>query len=57
MEWDAPAIVLDARPFSEADTIATIMTAEHGLHKGLAKGGASRAHTALWQAGNFAERR
>lgn len=55
MEWDAPAIILDARPYSEADTIATVMTADHGLHKGLAKGGASRAQAALWQAGNFAQ--
>ena len=55
MEWDAPAIILDARPYSEADTIATVMTADHGLHKGLAKGGAARANAALWQAGNFAQ--
>ena len=39
MEWDAPAIILDARPYGETDTIATVMTADHGLHKGLAKGG------------------
>jgi DNA repair protein RecO (recombination protein O) len=55
MEWDAPAIVLDARPYGETDMIATVMTADHGLHKGLAKGGASRAQAALWQAGNFAQ--
>ena len=55
MEWDAPAIILDARPYSEGDTIATVMTADHGLHKGLAKGGAARANAALWQAGNFAQ--
>ncbi len=55
MEWDAPAIVLDARPYGEADTIATVMTADHGLHKGLAKGGASRAQAAVWQAGNFVQ--
>ena len=55
MEWDAPAIILDARPYSEADVIATVMTADHGLHRGLAKGGASRANAALWQAGNFAQ--
>ena len=40
MDWDAPAIVLDARPFGEGDAIATVMTEEHGLHRGLARGGA-----------------
>jgi DNA repair protein RecO (recombination protein O) len=55
MEWDAPAIILDARPYSEADTIATVMTADHGLYRGLAKGGAARANAALWQMGNFAQ--
>ena len=42
MDWDAPAIVLDARPYGEGDAIATVMTAEHGAHRGLARGGASR---------------
>ncbi len=57
MEWEAPAIVLDARPYGEADTIATVMTQDHGLHRGLVKGGAARANAALWQAGNFAQMR
>ena len=55
MEWDAPAIILDAKPYGEADVIATVMTADHGLHRGLAKGGGARANAALWQAGNFAQ--
>lgn len=55
MDWDAPAIVLDARPFGEGDAIATVMTEEHGLHRGLARGGTSRAQAALWQAGNLAQ--
>jgi DNA repair protein RecO (recombination protein O) len=53
MEWEAPAIVLDARPFSEGDALITVMTAEHGAHRGLVKGGAARAHVATWQRGNF----
>ena len=40
MDWDAPAIVLDARPYGEGDAIATVMTEEHGAHRGLARGGA-----------------
>ena len=55
MDWDAPAIVLDARPFGEGDAIATVMTEEHGLHRGLARGGASRAQAGLWQAGNLVQ--
>lgn len=55
MEWEAPAIILDVRLFGEADAIATVMTGEHGAHRGLARGGASRARAALWQPGNLAQ--
>ena len=55
MDWDAPAIVLDARPFGEGDAIATVMTEEHGLHRGLARGGGSRAQAGLWQPGNLVQ--
>lgn len=55
MEWDAPAIILDARPFGEGDAIATVMTEEHGAHRGLARGGAGRGHAATWQPGNLAQ--
>jgi DNA repair protein RecO (recombination protein O) len=55
MDWDAPAIVLDARPFGEGDLIATVMTAEHGAHRGLARGGAARGRVAIWQPGNFVQ--
>jgi DNA repair protein RecO (recombination protein O) len=57
MDWDAPAIVLDARPYGEGDAIATVMTAEHGAHRGLARGGASRGRTAIWQPGNLIQAR
>ena len=53
MEWDAPGIILDARPFGEADALATIMTEAHGAHRGLARGGQSRARAGLWQPGNL----
>jgi len=55
MEWEAPAILLDVRPYGEGDAVVTLMTQEHGLHRGLARGGTARAHTALWQPGNFAQ--
>jgi DNA repair protein RecO (recombination protein O) len=57
MDWDLPAIVLDTRPYGESDVIATVMTAEHGAHRGLVRGGASRAQGGLWQAGNFVQAR
>jgi DNA repair protein RecO (recombination protein O) len=55
MEWDAPAIVLDARPYGEGDAIATVLTEEHGAHRGLARGGAARSQTATWQRGNLVQ--
>lgn len=57
MEWDAPAIILDARPYGEADAIATVMTEEHGAHRGLARGAQSRTRAALWQPGNLVQTR
>ena len=57
MDWDAPAIVLDARPYGEGDAIATVMTAEHGAHRGLARGGTARGRTAIWQPGNLIQAR
>jgi DNA repair protein RecO (recombination protein O) len=55
MDWEAPAIVLDARPYGERDAIVAVMTEEHGLHRGLARGGASRSQAALWLPGNLAK--
>jgi DNA repair protein RecO (recombination protein O) len=55
MDWEAPGIVLDARPYGEGDAIATVMTAEHGAHRGLARGGSARGRTAIWQPGNLVQ--
>jgi len=55
MEWDAPAIVLGSRPHGEGDAVATVMTEEHGLHRGLARGGNARGRTAVWQPGNIVQ--
>jgi DNA repair protein RecO (recombination protein O) len=57
MEWEAPAIVLDARPYGEGDAVATVLTTAHGAHRGLARGAQSRARAAMWQAGNLIEAR
>jgi DNA repair protein RecO (recombination protein O) len=55
MEWDAPAIVLNARAFGESDAIAVVMTETHGVHRGLARGGAARSGSAIWQPGNLVQ--
>lgn len=55
MEWDAPAIVLDVRPYGEGDALVTAMTEEHGPHRGLVRGGASRAKAGTWQTGNMVQ--
>jgi len=57
MEWDAPGIVLDARPFGEGDAVATVFTEQHGVYRGLARGGSARSRAAMWQAGNLVQAR
>ena len=57
MEWDLPTIVLDVRPYGEDDAVAAVMTADHGLHRGLVRGGASRGKAAIWQTGNLVQTR
>jgi DNA repair protein RecO (recombination protein O) len=57
MDWDAPAIVLDARPYGEDHAVASVMTDAHGLHRGLAHGGRGRSGAATWQRGNLVQAR
>ena len=57
MEWQAPAVVLDARPHGESGALVTLLTEAHGRHAGLAKGGASRAQAPIWLTGNLVEAR
>ena len=55
MEWEAPAIVLEARPYGEGGAIVSVLTEQHGRYAGLVRGGASRAQSGLWQSGNLVE--
>jgi DNA repair protein RecO (recombination protein O) len=55
MDWQAPAVVLEARPYGEGDLVASVLTEALGLCRGLARGGAARGRASLWQPGNFAE--
>ncbi len=57
MEWEAPAIVLDVRPYGEGDAIATVLTEAQGRHRGLARGGSGRRNAAIWQRGNLIQAR
>jgi DNA repair protein RecO (recombination protein O) len=52
MEWTDEAIVLGSRRHGETSAIVELMTAAHGRHLGLMRGGASRRHAAMLQAGN-----
>ncbi len=57
MEIDAPGIVLAVRPYSEHDAIVALFTEDHGLLRGLARGGMSRTKASLWQPGNLVQSR
>ncbi|GAC1337860.1 MAG: DNA repair protein RecO [Acetobacteraceae bacterium] len=57
MEWEAPAVVLDSRPYGEGDALVTVLTAEHGASRGLARGGGGRTQASLWQKGNLVQAR
>lgn len=52
MEWVADALVLGAKPHGESSVILEMMTAEHGRHLGLVKGGRSRRLQPVLQPGN-----
>lgn len=57
MEWEAPGIVLAVAPHGEGDVVASVLTANHGRFRGLARGGASRTKAATWQPGNLLQAR
>ncbi len=57
VEWEAAGIVIHAAPFGEGDALAAIFTEDHGVYRGLARGGASRARANIWQTGNLVEAR
>ncbi|MCK0208618.1 DNA repair protein RecO [Starkeya koreensis] len=52
MEWSDEGIILGLRRHGEANAIVELMTAEHGRHLGLVRGGASRRQAAGLQPGN-----
>jgi DNA repair protein RecO (recombination protein O) len=52
MEWSEEGIVVGTRRHGEADVIVEVITAAHGRHLGLVKGGRSRVLRPVLQAGN-----
>jgi DNA repair protein RecO (recombination protein O) len=52
MEWTDEGIVLGVRRHGEAHTLVELMTAAHGRHLGLVRGGASHKMRPILQAGN-----
>ena len=52
MEWSEEGIVVGTRRHGEADVILEVLTAGHGRHLGLVKGGRSRRLRPVLQAGN-----
>ena len=57
MEIAAPGIVVSVTPFSEGDAVVAVFTEDHGIYRGLARGGMSRTKASLWQAGNLVQAR
>ncbi len=53
MEWHDRAIVLSVRPHGETSVVAILLTASHGRHAGLVRGGRSRRQAGVLQTGNI----
>lgn len=52
MKWEDEAMVLSVRPHGETATIVQLLTARHGRHAGLVRGGQSARQRGVYQAGN-----
>ena len=52
MQWQDTGILIATTSFKEHDLIATFITQNHGLSKGLIKGGLSKKQKPLFQTGN-----
>lgn len=51
MEWRDQGILLAMRPHGEGNAVIEVLTAEHGRHAGLVRGGAGRSMAAFMQTG------
>ncbi len=57
MEWETVGIVLSAASFGEGGAVVTLLTEEHGAHRGLAHGAGSGGARSVWQVGNIVRAR
>ena len=53
MNWFDQGIVLSARKYGENSLIVALMTATHGKHSGLVRGGTSKRVRGIYEPGNF----
>jgi DNA repair protein RecO (recombination protein O) len=54
LDWTDDAIVLSAQRHGENSLVVTLLTASHGRHAGLVRGGQSARSRGTWQTGNRA---
>jgi DNA repair protein RecO (recombination protein O) len=52
MDWTDTGIVLAARKHGETSVIVSLLTAEHGRHRGLVRGGAGKRARGVYETGN-----
>lgn len=52
MEWTGSGRIVAVRPHGETSAVIEVLTAEHGRHAGLVRGGRSRSLRPVLQAGN-----
>lgn len=51
MDWTSEGLLLQSRPHGESAAIITALTAEHGVHAGVVRGGAGRRMAPVLQSG------
>jgi DNA repair protein RecO (recombination protein O) len=51
-EWSEDAVILSVRPHGENSAVVSVLTAEHGRHAGLVRGGTSSRLRGVLQPGN-----
>ena len=52
MEWSASGRIIAVRPHGETSAVIEVLTAEHGRHAGLVRGGRSKSLRPILQPGN-----
>ncbi|MDI9407962.1 MAG: DNA repair protein RecO [Candidatus Pacebacteria bacterium] len=52
MDWHESAIVINVAPFNDSSSVATVLTAAQGRHRGLVYGIHSPEQRGVWQLGN-----